>query len=121
MECHYRTDVERRLRERIAKLLDPREELKGLSRVILQAVEIGEPCYAYVIPYRRLEIPRAGYFFALFLKTPGERRLAVFDRAYRDYRECQKAANQYLRYFPLFLYSSRFLLPPPWKAEKQDS
>lgn len=119
MSSLYQSEAEKRLRERIAGLIDPRDELVRLSRIILQVVQIGEPCHAYIISYRRLGIAKKGYFFALYLKTPGARRLAVFDRCYRDAKECQKVADSYLRYFPLFLYSSRFLLEPAWKEKPE--
>lgn len=116
----FQSEAEKLLRARIAGLIDPREELVRLSRMVLQVVQIGEPCLAYIISNRRLGLRKKGYFFVLFLKTPGARRLAVFDRIYRDVQECRKDADYYLRYFSLFLYSSRFLMKPAWEEKRAE-
>lgn len=112
-----RSEVERRLRKRLEGLLDPRDALVALSRVVLQAVEVFEPCFGYVISYRRLGIERKGYFVAVFLKTPGHRRLAVFDERCKTAEEGRRLAEKKLEYFSLYMYSSRYLLDPEWSKK----
>lgn len=104
-----------KLRRIVSTEVDPRESLVRLSRYVLQAVELSNPCFAYVIPYRRLGLSGQGYLVAIFLKDVLHRRLAVFDTGCFRSQEALAYARKRLSSFGLYLFNSRFVCDLPWQ------
>lgn len=64
---------------------------------------------AYVLDGEALLLPKGSYVFCVFLKTPGKKRLFVGDKVYYDREEAQRDARSYLKFFPFYGFSKRFL------------
>lgn len=107
------------IRDIVSGTIDPREDLVALSRYVLQIVEMDVPCFAYVIPYRKVGLSRRGYFVVVFLKTIEHRRIKLFDCHTAIKEKALSFARYVLSQFGLYIFHSHCVCDMPWQRGRK--
>ena len=95
----YQEDYVRELKEECKKRIDAADYLLNKSIAVIEDENSLRPLFAFIFKEEK-------YYFALYYKYPDHKRLFVSD-LYNEYDKCQHDASEYLRYYALFIFSSR--------------
>jgi hypothetical protein len=110
MEKENPGDEERRLRSQLRGKDDPEKFLRESCLEVYQAVNLHPAVRAYLFRSQAEENGKDTYYYVLFHQSSGKRRLVVGEESYPSEKAAIAAALTALRYFPLYGFSSRYLL-----------
>jgi len=113
MLSEYLDRAELYVKAYVKKEIRPETALARICCRCYRVTNLQAPVFGFVIKGEKANIEKDYYFFALYCKTPYHRRLFVSEEIYPTFEETCKKVTYYARCFPLFGFSSHYLIDQP--------